>query len=71
MLLLILGLTIILGAAIAYKYYFKPKAEIQRYTILIRGLGYKVYVYPFSFLGLSIVDAFIRDAKVHKDAMYL
>lgn len=71
MLLQIIGVTIILAAVIAYKYYFKPKAEIQRYTTLVKSLGYTVYVYPFSFLGLSVVDAFVRDAKVHKDAMYL
>jgi hypothetical protein len=58
MLLEIFGILILLAAAIAFKYYFRPKAEIQRYVTLIRSLGYTAYVYPFSFLGLAIVDSF-------------
>jgi hypothetical protein len=71
MLLEILGILILLAAAIAYKYYYRPKAEIQRYVSLIKSLGYTVYVYPFSFLGLAMVDSFKSGTKVHKDALYL
>jgi hypothetical protein len=47
----------VLAVAIAYKYYFKPKAELQRYVALFKSLGYKVYEYPFSFMGISFIDA--------------
>jgi hypothetical protein len=57
MLLEIFGVLVVLVAAIAYKYYYRPKAEIKRYVSLIRSLGYTAYVYPFSFLGLAIVDS--------------
>jgi hypothetical protein len=52
-----LGLAIVLAVAIAYKYYFKPKAEIKRYAALFKSLGYIVYEYPFSFMGISFADA--------------
>ena len=53
---LLLGIFIFLAATIVYKYYFKPKALIKRYSTLFKSLGYTVYEYPFSFMGLAFKD---------------
>lgn len=53
MLLLLALVTLLIALVVAYKYYFKPKAEIRRYAALFRSLGYTVYEYPFSFMGLG------------------
>jgi hypothetical protein len=55
---------------IGYKYYFKPKAEKQRYVKLLKSLGYSVYENPFSFFGVSMIDQFKKGEKLHKDSMY-
>lgn len=61
----------ILAVGVTYKYYLKPKAEIKRYADTLRGLGYRVYVYPFSFMGLSFAEAEAEGVRLHKDAQYL
>ncbi len=62
---------IILSIFVAYKYYFKPKAEIKRYVTLFKSLGYSVYEYPFSFMGLAFTEAEDKGVKLHRDSQYL
>jgi hypothetical protein len=66
----ILTIVFILFIIVGYKFYFKPKAEKQRYVKLLKSLGYTVYEQPFSFLGISMIDEFIKGEKLHKDGMY-
>ncbi len=54
---ILLGFAVILVAAIAYKYYFNPKAEMKRYAALLRSLGYTVYEYPFAFMKYGFTEA--------------
>jgi hypothetical protein len=48
MLALVIGLITPLVCYIAYLFYFRPKAEMKRLTKLLRDMGYKVHLYPYS-----------------------
>lgn len=53
------------------RYYFKPRAEIERYVSIFKALGYSVYQHKFSFLGVSFGDDWKKGETLHKDALYI
>jgi cytochrome P450 len=41
---------------LAYSLYFLPKAEMQRVAKMLRDMGYKVNLYPYSLLKIQFVE---------------
>ena len=43
---------------------------MEKYQALFEGLGYKVWMNPFCFLGLGLIAEQKEAEKEHKDALY-
>ena len=55
---------------LGFTLYIRPKRQMRTYAAQMRKLGYRVYEYPFAFLGASYGKRLQADLKEHKDIFW-
>ena len=65
-----LTILIILAAYVFYKFYYRPKRTLNWYKETLEGLGYKVNMLPFAFMGAGFIPVLLNDTEKHNDAVY-
>lgn len=68
MLEFLFSIVLILIAAIWFFLWVKPKKELENYARLFEQQGFKVYKYPFKFMGTEENDRFTKNTYNQMDA---
>lgn len=63
MLIIAIAVLVLLFTYVAYRYYFRPKWELERYSKMLTELGYKVYVQKFTPFGISFMKDYEKGLK--------
>jgi hypothetical protein len=66
----LLCLAVVGLAYLFYRFYYQPYSVIKHYVKVFRAKGYKVYKFPFHFMGVPLFDQLLADTHTHKDAIY-
>ena len=70
MLLYIVALLCLFALYVVYRYYLVPKRITDHYARVFKEKGYKVYHYPFKFLGVPHLEQALRNIDTKKDGTY-
>ena len=66
----LIGALAVVVAVLFYRFYIIPKRTLKAYATMLRSKGYKVYEYPFTFMGMPYTQKILSDLKNHKDMLY-
>lgn len=55
----------------SYKLYIKPKKICEHYVKILKGLGYKVFTFPFQPFSVPFFQQYINSFQTKGDSFYL